>query len=130
MEQPPVITPPEVVKLMDEKSVPFVIVDVRDEDREIGWIRDSVSFPACDMTSRNLHDLMDGLVAAKVQLLVVHCMFSQTRGPKVAAAMMDVLGKKRLNAPQVRVLQGGFKGFRASLGDTRPELLQKKQRGG
>mmetsp|Transcript_29963 Transcript_29963/g.54821 ORF Transcript_29963/g.54821 Transcript_29963/m.54821 type:complete len:126 (-) Transcript_29963:155-532(-) len=100
------------------------VVDVRDDDFEGGHIKGAVNIPSLQF---NNEPYMEPVVQnlQKSSLVVVHCMFSQVRGPKCARILNERL--KRLftsSAPEVCVLRGGFANFSA-LYSLEADLIEK-----
>ncbi|GLC45954.1 hypothetical protein PLESTB_001200700 [Pleodorina starrii] len=89
-----------------------LVLDVRDEDFAGGHIRGAVNAPSEDWAD-DPH--IDGLIDAHLKgkdTVVVHCMFSQQRGPRCAMRLARRLDARMdASRPAVYVLRGGFTGF-------------------
>lgn len=112
-------------KLLD--NTPIVVVDVRDEDRAGGHIKGSVHAPSAEF---------ERAVGAYVtqwkdaEMVVFHCMLSQMRGPACARtfqrAVDDAVKTGSLaSAPQVLVLEGGFRAFARGYSKERQVLYEE-----
>jgi hypothetical protein len=62
-------------------------------------------------------------VSEATEYIVVHCMKSQVRGPRIAHVLHDALRKRGVTRPTVRLLHRGFFHFLASQRD-RPDLFE------
>ncbi|KAG2449115.1 hypothetical protein HYH02_005863 [Chlamydomonas schloesseri] len=93
-----------------------LVLDVRDEDFIGGHVKGAVNSPS-ELWGNEPHvdSLIDQHIAGKADMVVVHCMFSQQRGPRCAlelARRLEALEQPLLAPlPQVYVLRGGFTGF-------------------
>jgi len=99
----------------------YVVVDVRDDDREGGHIKHSHWAP-----STSFYDNVDELVKDNKDLetVIFHCAMSQQRGPKAARIYAEALADKYPDSTQqVLVLRGGFIDFQA-LYRKEPELVE------
>jgi Cdc25 family phosphatase len=118
--------PAEVLALIEAKKQTVVIVDVRDEDRSEGFIRGSEHIASATMTEVQLGQLHDRVQAGS--MLVFHCMFSQVRGPKAARRFSEVVAARAAASGvaekvQVRIMRGGFMGWKAQVGPSRPDTM-------
>lgn len=101
------IEPEEVYKHLTSKDETFVLIDVRDSDRSVGHIRDSIHVPCNqdDGFDSRIDDLLEEL--EDFEVVTFHCQFSCHRGPFCANLY-------RARAPEhqtVAVMNGGFKGW-------------------
>ncbi|GIQ80835.1 hypothetical protein KIPB_004572 [Kipferlia bialata] len=66
------------------------VVDVRQEDREAGWIKGSENVPI-----DRLDEQLEWLLGQNRQksAIVFHCMYSQVRGPKAAMRFLSHCNK-------------------------------------
>ncbi|GIL54210.1 hypothetical protein Vafri_9785 [Volvox africanus] len=89
-----------------------LVLDVRDEDFAGGHIRGAVNAPSEEWCNEpHISDLIDKHLDGK-DMVVVHCMFSQQRGPRCAMRLAKQLNTRSGPAkPIVYVLSGGFNGF-------------------
>ncbi|KAH7885257.1 Rhodanese-like protein [Phlebopus sp. FC_14] len=96
----------------DNVSFPdYLIVDVRDEDRAVGHIKDSHNLPS-EVFQSGVDDLIKD--TANVPVVIFHCMMSTQRGPIAAQIYRDRRNVKAENEDQkqqVLILEKGFKGF-------------------
>ncbi|KAL6753129.1 Rhodanese-like protein [Haematococcus lacustris] len=99
-----------------------VVLDVRDDDREGGHINGSIHVPSSTLTDAQLDEVIEKHISAtSPEAVVVHCMFSQQRGPRAAARLAARLSEME-SKTQVLVLQGGFVGFNKAA-SAKPHLL-------
>ncbi|TYZ57167.1 hypothetical protein PybrP1_001748 [[Pythium] brassicae (nom. inval.)] len=110
---------PELADLLSADRDAVVVVDVRDAGTEGGFIRGALSVPKTQFDS---DDFVDKFVQehAGDQLLVFHCLNSNTRGPTAAGRVYDRIAEALKSAdkkPNVKVLKGGFKVFSERYGD-------------
>lgn len=107
--------------LRDPKEAAGVlVVDVRDSDLGPTMVAGTtVNVPARELTQAALERALDcyGTAPADYRAVVVHCMFSQQRGPR-AAKLIDTFYPARHFS--LYVLAGGFSTWRARY----PDLLQ------
>eukprot|EP00727_Mastigamoeba_balamuthi_P002243 m51a1_g12015 putative rhodanese-like protein (129) ;mRNA; r:2582-3257 len=96
----------------------LTVVDVRDEGGDgCERIAGAVHVPSEDFPSR-VADLAHEL--ARQDVVVFHCTFCKTRGPRCAAAFERALAGFTAR-PRVCVLEGGFRSFAVC----HPELLER-----
>ncbi|KAJ1971624.1 Cdc25 phosphatase Ibp1 [Dimargaris xerosporica] len=102
----------ELVALMrDESKTPkkdYLVIDVRTSDHGGGHIPNGIHVPATEF-----HGFLPYLVTnyARVPLIVVHCSYSQVRGPKSARMLKEALEESAVPAAErarVVILRGGF----------------------
>jgi rhodanese-related sulfurtransferase len=102
---------------------PLVVIDVRDDDFSGGHIAQALNVPAAEFLANVSAQARS--VACK-ETVVVHCAFSQVRGPKcagrLAAALAELRDVPAAPAPRVAVLEGGFSAF-ARVYRTDPSLF-------
>lgn len=113
---PAYMEPAQLVELMrGDTRASFIILDVRDEDFfETGHISDHCRHTPSESFEEELPD-----VIAQVKSLdkvVVHCAFSQQRGPRAARKLAQALAAAGLLKPEVFILRGGFNAFFAAYG--------------
>ncbi|KAL2311888.1 Dual specificity phosphatase ibp1 [Schizosaccharomyces pombe] len=97
------------------------IIDVRDYDYEGERIPGSVRIPS-DTFLASVDQHVDDLM--KKRSLIVHCTYSQVRGPKAARVLSEILrnriteSKEKLfqNLPTVYILHGGFSAWKRRYG--------------
>ena len=114
------VEPSEVDALV--KRGDWVVVDVRDEDRSVGWVPGSVHLPSESLTAA----AMESFIACYAQPprvmpngFVFHCMYSKQRGPRAAqlclAALASMQQRKAIphtmQPPSVYVMKGGFQNY-------------------
>lgn len=107
------ITPEALVTLLRNPTSNIIVVDVRNDDRAGGHIRNSVHIPAQQFknsTSHYYHAWRDK------DAIIFHCMVSQMRGPSCAMAMARTADQEQgqdggEKGPKIQVLQGGFSAF-------------------
>lgn len=89
----------------------FVVVDVRDRDFIGGHIHGAVNIASDQFRDDGkIDDVINGVLQGKGKA-VLHCMFSQQRGPRAAMRLAERLGARGLVMPEVYVLTGGFATF-------------------
>ena len=94
------ISPAALIKaLASEQKV--LVVDVRDEDFIGGNIPNAINIPASDYDSEAVSGHINDF-----STVVVHCMYSQVRGPKVARHL-----KRDYPEKDIKVLEGGFTSY-------------------
>lgn len=105
------ISAEEVVELLtrNKSNLKYQIVDVRAGDVGDLMIHGAVNIPVAEF--RNCVDeLAKGYES--YDLVIIHCMMSQTRGPMCASLLYDHISRDYpQSSVQVRVLQGGFERF-------------------
>ncbi len=122
------IGPEQLVELMGTMTLgkDLQIVDARDDDREVGWIKGSVNLP-----SRTLNaDVMSNFarsIAGSATLVVFHCQLSQVRGPAARRLFEGVASNVFTQAPRPRtvILRGGFGMFQSYAMQNCPHLLEQ-----
>ena len=112
MPPPTYITAEKLIEKLRTDKPPKVI-DVREEDRKGGHIKHSIHIPAPVFRASPSQAIP---LVKDAELVVVHCMYSQVRGPScaalLAAALDSAVAKKEVEGnPQVTVLEGGFAGM-------------------
>ncbi|KAH7103328.1 Rhodanese-like domain-containing protein [Auriculariales sp. MPI-PUGE-AT-0066] len=117
------VTPSELKEVVSAKQArsDYVVIDVRDADREGGHIVGSVHSP-----SNTFDDAVDALVEQHKEAgtVVFHCALSQQRGPKAARIYAETLQQRYPDSKQdVVVLRGGFTDFQ-SLYRKDPKLVE------
>ena len=105
------------------KATDFIVVDVRDDDHHGGHIAGSINAPSSSI----MWDPADDATLrrfvqshADKKTVVFHCMKSQVRGPKCSLIFQRVLCEelsKGEAVPSVKVLRGGYEGFRRRFAD-------------
>jgi len=106
------VTAEDVEDLLKSNASKVAILDVRDEERkEDGHIAGSVHFPSATFwdNEQNVLEAIKGKVK-----VVVHCSFSQQRGPTCARHLSREWLQKLEPAPEVLVLYKGFNNWSAS----------------
>lgn len=99
----------ELKRLLKTHPDQVLVVDVREEDFTRGNITGSLNLPFHTFPSSALSLLKSRLrESPPVGIIVVHCRFSQIRGP--AAAEM-IMGHDDFAGYQVKVLEGGWSGW-------------------
>src|SRR4051812_4034823 len=109
------IYPEELAAKLDRKD-DVIIVDVRDEDRGDSWIRGATHMPSRYVTASSMTSFAGGI--SPTHLVVFHCMFSQTRGPR-ARNLFEKFAPAGRRARSV-ILAGGFVQFEATYLRSRP----------
>lgn len=97
-----------------------LVVDVRDSDLGATMIAgNTVNVPARELTQAALEHALDrfGTAPADYRAVVVHCMFSQQRGPRSAKLIDSFYPSRHFT---LFVLAGGFNTWRYRF----PDLLQ------
>ncbi|WBW70703.1 Cdc25 family phosphatase Ibp1 [Schizosaccharomyces osmophilus] len=114
------------------------VIDVRDDDFEGGHIPGCINIP-----SEQFLALVDEYVEQLLQQkdIVVHCTYSQMRGPKAARILYETLrskaqnlwSKKELSSvekeesfqklPSIYILHGGFLAWRSRFGNV-PNMIE------
>mmetsp|Transcript_44183 Transcript_44183/g.117016 ORF Transcript_44183/g.117016 Transcript_44183/m.117016 type:complete len:576 (-) Transcript_44183:456-2183(-) len=86
-----------------------ILIDVRDADRQVGWIEDSLHVPAMDAVpwSKRVPTLMEGW--RRVPLVVFHCLYSAHRAPTCANWY-----RERVDEQRVAILHEGFRGWQGN----------------
>lgn len=118
MPVPTYIEPHELFELMQRSPSSVAVVDARDDDRT-NWIVGSISYPSLSWTEKGWAEL--GARLEGVPIVVFHCMFSQVRGPKAAMRFASTFPNTQ---SQIRVLRGGFVGFKNAIGRAHPAAIQ------
>ncbi|GAA5881117.1 hypothetical protein JCM3774_000878 [Rhodotorula dairenensis] len=109
------ISPDEVVELIlaNPKRDDYLIIDVRSSDFAGGNLPGAVNLTTREFgTDSRLAATISTHIAPRtppLQLVIVHCMRSQTRGPY--AAHLLATSPDLPHGVQVRVLKGGFQGW-------------------
>ena len=112
----------DVENLLDTKGHLVEIVDCRDEDRAEGWIAGSTHFPSAEQDDETMEAFINGAASRSKELLVFHCMFSQSRGPRAARIALSIVQRRGLVSPQIALMSGGWIAFRTLVSTRRPEL--------
>ncbi|VVT58586.1 uncharacterized protein SAPINGB_P006283 [Magnusiomyces paraingens] len=110
MSKPTVISPAILKSWLDSPSATLkvVVIDVRDEDRYGGHIRNSVNVPSSTFISA-IPNLADQLQQTQARRIVFHCQLSQVRGPSCAGAYFrHIYGTPLQQEQEIYILQGGF----------------------
>ena len=105
-----------LVDLLRTSGGQVAVIDVRDEDWVGGHVAGAVNWPSSNFEH---NDSIDELIATVLQgkdKAVVHCMFSQQRGPRSALKLAQRLEEVNRQNVAVLVLRGGFQRFRAMYG--------------
>mmetsp|Transcript_9232 Transcript_9232/g.13991 ORF Transcript_9232/g.13991 Transcript_9232/m.13991 type:complete len:136 (-) Transcript_9232:46-453(-) len=122
------LSPFEVANLLStDRKV--LIIDVRDDDRSVGWIPDSYHLPSDTLT----RSVMEAFLRRHLDdqshwYLIFHCMYSKQRGPAAAFLCMEVLESMKnenenslfrssKQMAQVFILRGGFISFHKAFPD-------------
>lgn len=105
------VQPHELCEMLStpEKQSRVLVLDVRDDDWCGGNIKGSLNIPS-EVFDEELDGIVDKLVVGK-EVVVVHCMFSQERGPRCAGRLAQRLKARGILSLRVLVLRGGFKGW-------------------
>lgn len=124
--------PDAALGLLSGEGGAYAVLDVRDDDRaEGGHIKGSIWIPSFELDSQ-MESLVDQLIAAADAegacedaplVVLVHCMFSQVRGP---AAARKLIAHPRLAAQPsvtIRILRGGFLFLFTKYGSSHPHLF-------
>ena len=91
------------------------VIDVRDSDFGGGCVAGAWHEPSEQWSSEAyVAQLAQRLVHAQRTSVVLHCMYSQQRGPACAARLARVAGDSGL---QISVLSGGWMAWRRAYGD-------------
>lgn len=110
----------------------LIIIDVRDEDRNEGWIPDSHNWPTSELRGGSAKDnekMMEDFLLNQHQkngksLFVYHCMWSQMRGPYACKRAIEAVARNpTLKTAGLRnvILTGGFVEWRRQC----PDLVKK-----
>lgn len=94
------ISPAEFLKAV-VSGEKILVLDVRDEDFIGGNIPNALNIPASEYDSTIVSDHIKDF-----STVMVHCMYSQVRGPKIGRYI-----KRDYPEKDVFVLQGGFTGY-------------------
>jgi rhodanese-related sulfurtransferase len=81
-----------------------------------GHIKGALNFPIDDFEDSCKVDELINVHLQGKDKVVVHCMFSQQRGPKGALKLARYLGERNRQDVSVHVLRGGFRRFVALYG--------------
>ena len=105
------LDPAALTQLMSklELGKELLIVDVRDEDRNVGWIKGSTHMPSGSLTPTSMARFAE--LSATASLVVFHCQFSQVRGPKARRMFESILEGATGRRPQSAVLRGGYENY-------------------
>jgi rhodanese-related sulfurtransferase len=134
MTKPDYVSASEVRQLLEDpaQKSKLIIIDVRDEDRNEGWIPDSHNWPTTELRSGGTKEnekMMEEFLAKQHQqngktLFVWHCMWSQMRGPWACKRAIEAVnGNSSLKSMNLRnvILTGGFMEWRRQC----PDLVKK-----
>ncbi|KAJ2844487.1 Cdc25 phosphatase Ibp1 [Coemansia brasiliensis] len=107
----------------------YLVVDVRDEDYNVGHIPNALNIPAHDMYVK-AGEIIDKY--SHVPLIVFHCMQSQQRGPKAARIYREIVKQRLSIVPaddplfkqETMVLRGGFYDWALLFLKKQPELVE------
>lgn len=107
------MTPQELNERLEAGDGPLLVVDVRDDDAGTTMIRGTtVNVPSKRFTRAALEGALDtaapGRSLADFDAVVVHCMYSQTRGPRCARLIDEMYPLRDFG---LYVLRGGFCNF-------------------
>ncbi|KAG2489300.1 hypothetical protein HYH03_012132 [Edaphochlamys debaryana] len=105
------IEPQQLAAAIRHPSSNLVVVDVRDEDFPGGHIRGAVNIPAALWADQHIDGLIEEHRLLDRDMVVVHCMFSQQRGPRTALRLHKHLQDRGGIHPTVYVLRGGWTNF-------------------
>ncbi|EPX75217.1 Cdc25 family phosphatase Ibp1 [Schizosaccharomyces octosporus yFS286] len=114
------------------------VIDVRDDDFEGGHIPGCINIP-----SQQFLTLVDEYVEQLLQQkdIIVHCTYSQMRGPKAARILYETLRSRALNhcpkkdlsavekeqyfqkLPSIYILHGGFLAWKSRFGNV-PNMIE------
>lgn len=117
------MTPEQLVDCLRQgelSSSKLVVVDVRDEDRALGWIIGSYWFPSNEFlkdVSSSVNRLLE--THTNASKYVFHCQLSQVRGPSCASLFQkEVVANHRNKAQdlEVYILEGGYEAFSRKYG--------------
>jgi rhodanese-related sulfurtransferase len=97
------------ILLSQQKKVK--IIDVRDEDYQVGNIIGAIHIGSERMTDQVALGLLKQMIEEQMDMVVFHCHYSQVRGPTVARKFWDLLCKHYPNNEtlEVKVLSGGWR---------------------
>ena len=109
----------------------WVVVDVRDEDRSVGWVPGSVHVPSESLSARVMENFLLQYTKPPHVLpnaFVFHCMYSKQRGPRAAqlcvAALSALQNRGLLQSvsctPRVLIMRGGYQGYAKHMGLAAP----------
>ncbi|EAL48077.1 hypothetical protein EHI8A_196470 [Entamoeba histolytica HM-1:IMSS-B] len=110
----------DVVELITSNSNKkrFIIIDVRGND-----VGDLVIHTAINIPSPNFKETATSLASIykDYDLIIIHCMMSQTRGPTCAMILNECFKKEKYKEShvQIRILRGGFERFYSEYGERR-----------
>jgi rhodanese-related sulfurtransferase len=105
-----------LASLLLSNRAQVAVVDVRDEDYvEGGHIRGAVNVPSSSFNEAEMDRLISSALDGK-EKVVVHCMFSQQRGPRSAVKLAQRLQEVHRRDISVLVLRGGYRRFCAIYG--------------
>ena len=113
----------DVVELIttNTQQLKFIIFDVRGSD-----VGDLIIHKAINIPSPNFLQTASSIAAMykDYDMIIVHCMMSQTRGPTCASKLYECLMSEKYKDSKavVRILRGGFERFYNNYGE-RKELF-------
>ncbi|KNC48914.1 uncharacterized protein AMSG_04659 [Thecamonas trahens ATCC 50062] len=127
----PYLQPDSLLGLLRDEQAPVVVVDVRDDDHAGGHIAGAIWLASRDfdagMTSlaRELVQRAADAGASDMNPLpvVVHCQFSQVRGPSCARALAAHPDIAACPTVQIAILKGGYSYFSRRYAPTDPDLF-------
>ena len=93
-----------MARLVRESPQNVVIVDVRQHDYTVGKIRGSINIPFDRFPEPAIGELVNIVQTVKPKMIVTHCHYCQTRGPKSARMLRESGG---FSVPIV-YLEGGW----------------------
>ncbi|EPY50557.1 Cdc25 family phosphatase Ibp1 [Schizosaccharomyces cryophilus OY26] len=132
------ISPESLKDLLAGDREKISVIDVRDDDYEGGHIPGSINIP-----SKQFLTLVDEYVEQLLQQkdIVLHCTYSQIRGPKAARILYETLRYRAQNLcsaknlpvdekeqfflrlPSIYILHGGFLAWKSRYGEI-PNMIE------
>ncbi|KNH04697.1 Rhodanese-like domain containing protein [Perkinsela sp. CCAP 1560/4] len=117
-------------KLASDDAKEWLIIDVRDEDRRIGWLPQTVHLPSATLSVPIMEKFITQHTKPTIPAaFVFHCMHSQQRAVRAANLCQDVvhsmLQRHLLNSagvvPKILIMSGGYAKYHVLF----PDRVQK-----
>ncbi|MEW5306024.1 MAG: hypothetical protein WDW38_009959 [Sanguina aurantia] len=112
----------KVIKSQPELS-DCLIIDVRGDDYAGGHIKGALNAQSQQFNDQSFVDEVIKTHVADKSLVVLHCAFSQQRGPRCALHLKQRLLELGMDDSKVQVLRGGFNSF-AQQYSSDPQLVE------
>jgi len=100
----------ELASILLSNNKKVLVVDLRDEDYEVGHVINSVNYPSQTLNEEALEKLLNKVVDEGTEMIVFHCHYSQVRGPAFGQKFHNLVEDKLPETSQLqcKVLRGGW----------------------